>query len=92
MKKDLFFLLALSVVYSMVITVESVVLPNLEKLSIVVWAVENFYPKKVLPLTWKYFIDFYNLVKGKTNRELLTEQKEIDRKTGTMSIFEGWFS
>lgn len=35
----------------------------------------------MLPSTWKDFVDFYNLVKGKINRELLIEQKEIDRKT-----------
>lgn len=35
----------------------------------------------MLPSTWKDFVDFYRLVKGKTNRESLTEQKEIDRKT-----------
>ena len=34
-----------------------------------------------MPSTWPDFIDFYRLVKGKINRELLTEQKDIDRKT-----------
>lgn len=34
-----------------------------------------------MPSTWKDFVDFYRLVKGKTNRESLIEQKEIDRKT-----------
>jgi len=33
----------------------------------------------VLPSTWKDFVDFYRLVKGKTSRELLIEQKEIGR-------------
>ena len=42
---------------------------------------KTFIHKKVLPSTWKDFEDFYNLVKGKINRELLIEQKEIDRKT-----------
>lgn len=34
-----------------------------------------------MPSTWKDFVDFYRLVKGKTNRELLIEQKEISRPT-----------
>jgi hypothetical protein len=34
-----------------------------------------------LPSTWKDFVDFYNLVKGKTNRESLVEQNEISRPT-----------
>jgi len=34
-----------------------------------------------LPSTWKDFVDFYRLIKGQINRELLIEQKEIDRKT-----------
>ena len=34
-----------------------------------------------MPSTWKDFVDFYKLIKGKINRELLIEQKEIDRKT-----------
>ena len=34
-----------------------------------------------MPSTWKDFVNFYRLVKGKINRELLIEQKEIDRKT-----------
>lgn len=34
-----------------------------------------------MPSTWKDLVDFYRLVKGKTNRELLTEQSGVDRKT-----------
>lgn len=34
-----------------------------------------------MPSTWKDFVDFYRLIKGQINRELLIEQKEIDRKT-----------
>lgn len=34
-----------------------------------------------MPSTWKDFVDFYSLVKGKTNRESLTEQNEISRPT-----------
>ena len=34
-----------------------------------------------MPSTWPDFVDFYNLVKGKTNRESLVEQKEISRPT-----------
>jgi hypothetical protein len=34
-----------------------------------------------LPSTWKDFEDFYRFVRGKTNRQSLADQKEIDRKT-----------
>jgi len=42
---------------------------------------KTFIRKKLLPSTWKDFVDFYHLVKGKVNRELLIEQKAISRPT-----------
>jgi len=35
--------------------------------------------KKVVPATWKDFVDFYRLITGKTNRLFLLNQKEIGR-------------
>ena len=42
---------------------------------------KSFIHKKVLPSTWKDFIDFQKLIKGKSNRESIFTDKQISRPT-----------